>query len=282
MARRPRRPPGRRPRSSRTSRPAAGTRASASRTPGARSGPASPPPARPRPGATPATRRARRTPPIPTTISADAHQQRRERAVRADRPGDHHRPDDVGRLDRRALERERRVHAAGVVAEHRRPQRPQARADGRERRPGERCERQRGEQRDAVGEQRERGQRGGGARPRRGSSPAPGRGGRSAARARARVTPLASAYAPAPRPPAANEPVSSRVWRMNSSPRAVSGSRAGERGGEQRARSPGTRRRLEIETRWAVAVAMRRACRSRRARREGFGPRRIGWLRSGA
>ena len=87
--------------------------------------------------------------------------------------------------------------------------------------------------------------------------------------------PLASAYAPAAAPPAANEPVSSRVWRMNSSPRAVSGSRAASDAANS-AENPGTRRRLEIETRWAVAVAMRRACRSPLAMREGFGPRRIG------
>ena len=84
-----------------------------------------------------------------------ARQRRRGGAPGADRAGDHDRPDDVGGLERGGLERERGVHAAGLVAEQGRPERAQARTERREGAAGERGQRDRRRDRDPVGQQRE-------------------------------------------------------------------------------------------------------------------------------
>ncbi len=68
------------------------------------------------------------------------------------------------------------------------------------------------------------------------------------------VTPLASAYAPATAPPAANDPVSPRVCRISTSPSAEAGSRPAIEARNSGVK-PGTRSRLPSETRVVAGAA---------------------------
>ena len=198
-----------------------------------------------------------------------AGERRRGGAPRADRAGDHDGADDVGRLERRRLERERGVHAGRLVAEQARPERAQARPERREGAAGQRSERDGGRHRDARREQRERRRSRAvdasaagtstGACPRRSTSrPSSGP-----------VTPLASAYAPATAPPAANDPVSPRVCRISTSPSAEAGSRPAIEARNSGA-NPGTRSRLRERYagrggRGGIAASLRSPAPPRRA-----------------
>ena len=145
------------------------------------------------------------------------------------------------------------MHAAGVVAEHRRPERAQARPERRERTARDRRQRDAGATATpwgssaiaviAAAETSAAGTS---------TTPWPRRSTRRPSSGP--VTPFASAYAPATAPPAANEPVSPRTWRISTSPSADAGSRPAIEARNSRV-NPGTRSRLPIVTR-SVAVAI--------------------------
>ena len=103
---------------------------------------------------------------VPAPISSAAQRRAPRRPTRRDRADEHERPEDVGDLERRRLERDRRRAGAAGSGEQRRPQRAQARAravGGRRPRPppARAARRERRPGGDAARARRARGRHGG-------------------------------------------------------------------------------------------------------------------------